>query len=70
VVPEQAPIPAPHARLSFTLHALLQARELVLSIAGDTKLAVYRRAVEKADPALPISLVLNQTQTPVHVWMT
>ena len=26
VVPEQAPIPAPHARLSFTLHALLEAR--------------------------------------------
>jgi 6-phosphogluconolactonase len=69
VVPEQAPIPAPHARLSFTLHALLQARELVLSIAGDTKLAVYRRAVEKADPALPISLVLNQQQTPVSVWI-
>ena len=70
VVPEQAPIPAPHARLSFTLHALLEARELVLSIAGDTKLAVYRRAAEKADPALPISLVLNQEQTPVSVWIT
>lgn len=69
VVPEQAPIPAPHARLSFTLHALLQARELLLSISGETKLAVYRRAAEKADPALPISLVLNQTQTPVHVWI-
>lgn len=69
VVPEQAPIPAPHARLSFTLHALLQARELLLSISGETKLAVYRRAAQKADPALPISLVLNQTQTPVHVWI-
>jgi len=69
VVPEQAPIPAPHARLSFTLHALLEARELLLSISGETKLAVYRRAAQKADPALPISLVLNQTQTPVHVWI-
>ncbi|MFM6985668.1 MAG: 6-phosphogluconolactonase [Hydrogenophaga sp.] len=69
VIPEQAPIPAPHARLSFTLHALLQARELLLSISGETKLAVYRRAAQKADPALPISLVLNQTQTPVHVWI-
>lgn len=69
VVPEQAPIPAPHARLSFTLHALLQARELLLSISGETKLAVYRRAAEKADTALPISLILNQTQTPVSVFI-
>jgi 6-phosphogluconolactonase len=70
VVPEQAPIPAPHARLTFTLHALLQARELLLSISGEPKLAVYRRAAEQADPALPISLVLNQQQTPVSVWIT
>ncbi len=69
VVPEQAPIPAPHARLTFTLHALLQARELLLSISGEPKLAVYRRAAEQADPALPISLVLNQQQTPVSVWI-
>jgi 6-phosphogluconolactonase len=69
VVPEQAPIPAPHARLSFTLSALLAARELLLSIAGESKLAVYRRAADRADEALPVSLVLNQTQTPVSVWI-
>lgn len=69
VVPEQAPVPAPHARLSFTLSALLAARELLLSIGGDKKLAVYRRAAEKADEALPISLILNQTQAPVSVWI-
>jgi 6-phosphogluconolactonase len=69
VVPEQAPVPAPHARLTFTLHALLEARELVLSIAGDNKLAVYHQAAAKADPALPVSLVLNQTRTPVSVWI-
>jgi 6-phosphogluconolactonase len=63
------PDTAPHARISFTLHALLEARELLLSIAGESKLAVYRRAAEKADPALPISLILNQTQTPVSVWI-
>lgn len=69
VVPEQAPIPATHARISFTLSALLAARELLLSIAGESKLAVYRRAAEQADEALPISLVLHQTQTPVSVWI-
>lgn len=63
------PDTAPHARLSFTLSALLAARELVLSIAGESKLAVYRRAAQKADEALPISLVINQTQAPLSVWM-
>ena len=63
------PDTAPHARISFTLSALLAARELVLSITGESKTAVYRRAAQKADEALPISLVINQTQTPLSVWM-
>lgn len=63
------PDTAPHARLTFTLSALLAARELVLSISGDSKLAVYRRAAQKADEALPISLVIHQTRAPLSVWM-
>ena len=63
------PDTAPHARISFTLSALLAARELVLSITGESKLAVYRRAAQKADEALPISLVINQTHAPLSVWM-
>lgn len=63
------PDTAPHARISFTLSALLAARELVLSIAGENKLAVYRRAAERADETLPISLVLNQSTTPISVWI-
>ena len=70
VVPEQAPVPAPHARITFTLSgALLAARELLLSIAGESKLVVYRQAALARDEAMPISLVLNQTQTPVSVWI-
>jgi 6-phosphogluconolactonase len=74
IAPEQrlawvVPDTAPHARISFTLSALLAARELVLSIAGENKLAVYRRAAEKADETLPISLLLNQSNTPVSVWI-
>lgn len=65
-----APSTAPHARLTLTLPSLLAARELVLCIGGENKLAVYRRAAQKADEALPISLVINQTQTPLSVWMT
>lgn len=63
------PDTAPHARLTFTLHALLSARELLLALAGKTKYAVYRRAREQADVALPVSLVLNQDRTPVSVWL-
>jgi 6-phosphogluconolactonase len=64
------PLTAPHARLTLTLPSLLAARELLLSIAGDNKLAVYRRAAQKTDAALPISLVIHQTQTPLSVWIT
>lgn len=63
------PDTAPHARLTLTLSALLASRELVLSINGEAKLAVYRRAAVKADAALPISLVLHQSQTPVNVFI-
>jgi 6-phosphogluconolactonase len=63
------PDTAPHARLTFTLSALLAAHELVLSIAGDTKLTVYRQALQQADEALPVSLVLNQDKAPVSVWI-
>lgn len=67
------PNTAPHARLSLTLPSLLASRELLLSIAGAAKLAVYRRAAAQADTALPISLLLNPTQTPhpapVSVWI-
>jgi 6-phosphogluconolactonase len=64
------PVTAAHARLTLTLPALLASRELVLSIAGEAKHAVYREALQQADPALPVSLVLHQHQTPVNVWLT
>ena len=69
VVPEQAPVPAPHARISFTLSALLASRELLLSIAGESKLVVYRQASLSRDEALPISLFLHQDRTPLSVWI-
>jgi 6-phosphogluconolactonase len=65
VVPETAP----HARLTFTLSALLASRLLVLSLAGEAKQAVYRHAAQARMDALPVSLVLHQTQTPVSVWI-
>ena len=69
VLPAQAPTPAAHARISLSLQALLAARERVLPLAGAAKLAVYRRAARRADPALPVSLVLACTQAPTSVWI-
>ncbi len=63
------PATAPHARLTLTLPALLASRALLLSIAGAAKLAVYRQARQAADPALPVSLLLNQHEAPVSVWI-
>lgn len=63
------PDTAPHARLTFTLSALLAARELLLSIAGESKVVVYRQATLSRDEALPVSLVLHQTQAPLSVWI-
>ncbi|PZO18134.1 MAG: 6-phosphogluconolactonase [Burkholderiales bacterium] len=63
------PTTAPHARLTLTLPALLATRELALSISGASKLAVYQQARLGADETLPVSLILNQHQTPVNVWM-
>jgi 6-phosphogluconolactonase len=63
------PKKAAHVRLTLTLPALLATRELALSIAGAGKLATYQQAQRGADESLPVSLVLNQYQTPVSVWL-
>lgn len=63
------PPAAPHARLTLTLPALLTTHELMLSISGATKLAVFQQARRAADESLPVSLVLNQYFTPVSVWL-
>ncbi|MDO9132446.1 6-phosphogluconolactonase [Hydrogenophaga sp.] len=63
------PATAPHARLTLTLPALLATRELALAISGASKLAVFQQARLGADESLPVSLILNQHQTPVSIWM-
>lgn len=63
------PATAPHARLTLTLPALLATRELALAISGASKLAVFQQARLDADESLPVSLILNQHQTPVSIWI-
>jgi 6-phosphogluconolactonase len=62
------PSTAPHARLTLTLHALRSARELHLSIAGETKRAVLARAQAGIVADHPVSYVLQAGGAPVHVW--
>ncbi len=60
---------APHPRLTLTLPTLLAARHTHLSIAGAAKAAVYRQALARPDAALPVSLVLHSSPSPVEVWL-
>jgi 6-phosphogluconolactonase len=62
------PSTAPHARLTLTLQALRSARELHLSIAGETKRAVLARAQAGIVADHPVSYVLQAGGGPVHVW--
>ena len=56
-------------RMTFTLRAILDSKLIVILIRGEEKLATYRKAVSGTDiHEMPVRAVLNQTQTPVHVY--
>lgn len=63
-----SPPAAAHERISMTLAAILQAKVLLLPIAGDHKRDVCLQAKLQATPSLPVSYVLAQTGVPVHVY--
>ncbi|WP_243294381.1 6-phosphogluconolactonase [Geothrix mesophila] len=59
---------APHPRLSLSLRALLDARDLVLMISGPAKRRVLERALEDGPVEdLPVRAILRQTAVPVSV---
>ena len=64
------PAHAPYARITQTLASILSARHIVLPLVGADKLHTLQQAWQRATPALPISFVLNQSQTPVALWLT
>lgn len=65
------PPSAAHARLSFTMSALLEARRLYLQIEGEQKQRVYTRARDGSDSTeqLPIAAILRQTEVPLSVYL-
>ena len=64
-----APLTAPHERMSLTLPAILDSRQLVLHIVGQDKKDVLDNALA-AGPAsdLPIRFVLRQQTTPLSIY--
>ncbi|WP_310613292.1 6-phosphogluconolactonase [Limnohabitans sp.] len=63
------PANAPYARITQTLAQILSSRHIVLPLTGTDKMNTLQQAWEHATPALPISFVLQQTQTPVALWL-
>ncbi|MGE0072587.1 MAG: 6-phosphogluconolactonase [Thiomonas sp.] len=65
------PPAAPHRRISLSLAAILQARRLLLSIAGQTKRAVFEQAsVPPPRAQWPISFLIQQTRVPLDAFWT
>jgi 6-phosphogluconolactonase len=58
---------SPHPRVSLTMQALLNSAQIVLLIFGESKRDVFEQAKSMPD-AFPISKLLSQDRTPVHVF--
>jgi 6-phosphogluconolactonase len=71
--PVRLPNPPPEApvdRVTLTLARLLDARCLVLPLAGPQKRAALERGRRAPDPAWPISFLLRQYRNALHIWLT
>ncbi len=63
------PQTAPHERISLTLPALLDTREIILHIAGPEQKAVLERALAAGPPEdMPVRFILRQQTAPVAVY--
>ena len=70
VRPDPLPPEAPVARVSLSARAISRARTLMLTIAGEEKAAVLRRALEEGEESsLPAGRVLAMAKTPpIIIW--
>lgn len=57
------PVHAAWPRISTSLAALLRTPRLLLSLDGEAKRAVWRRAAAAPSPQLPVSLLIHQNRT-------
>jgi len=64
-----APLTAPHERMSLTLPAILNSRQIFLHIVGDEKKNVLGKAyIDGPAKELPIRFILRQQTTPLSVY--
>ncbi|MEH6515441.1 MAG: 6-phosphogluconolactonase [Halioglobus sp.] len=61
------PVTAPHQRITLTMPAVLNTRNIIIHITGNEKREVLESAVERG---YPIAAVLTQKTTPVSIWWT
>lgn len=59
------PVTAPHQRITLTLPAVLNSREIILHITGEQKRAVL---AEASDKHYPIAVITEQNTTPACTW--
>ena len=64
-VAETEPPTAPHRRLTLTLAAVLQSREIIIHITGPQKKAVIEQAEEREHP---VAAALGQHEIPASIW--
>lgn len=63
------PLTAPLDRLTLTLPALLNARQIFLHLVGENKRTVYQQAQSGDDvQEMPVRAVLHQTKASVDVF--
>jgi len=58
---------SPHPRVSLTMRALLNSEQIVLLFFGESKRDIYEQAKSKL-ATFPVSTLLSQHRTPVHVF--
>lgn len=59
------PVTAPHQRITLTLSAVLNSRDIAIHITGAEKKAVLERASAQG---YPIAAILQQQQNPATIW--
>ena len=64
-----APVSASHDRMTLTLPAILNAREIIVHIRGADKQKTYEQAISGGPPAeMPIRYILRQDKVPVTIY--
>ena len=64
-----APVTAPNERMTLTLPAILNSRDIILHISSEEKRKVYEKAMSEGPLAeMPVRFVLQQARVPVTVY--